>query len=74
MHRNLLLPCDFLLARKIDPCAEPRKEKKKNNTQRHKKPEPEQEHRSEDEEEWRGIIGWKTDERGQVEQYLQIET
>ena len=73
MHRNLLLPCEFLPVEKMDPCTETRKEKKKNNSQARRQEKTEQEHSSEDEDEWRGIIGWKTDDRGQVEQHQQTE-
>lgn len=47
MHRNLLLPCEFLPIENVDPYTEKRKEKRKNNSQRQEK--PEQEYSSEDE-------------------------
>lgn len=71
MHRNLLLPCEFLPIENVDPDTERRKEKRKNNSQRQEK--PELEYSSEDEGEWRGIIGWKADDRRQEEQHLYTE-
>lgn len=71
MHRNLLLPCEFLPIQNVDPYTGNRKEKRQNNSQRHEK--PEREDSSEDEVGWRGIIGWKADDRRQEEQHLYTE-
>lgn len=52
IHRNLLLPCDFLPVEKVDTPAEPRKQRKKVSKRR----QTEQEHSSGDEADWRAII------------------
>ncbi|XP_019221791.1 uncharacterized protein LOC109204700 [Oreochromis niloticus] len=65
VHRNLLLPCDFLPVEKVNSHAELRKQTQKNNNKdRHER--HEHEHSSEDEDEWRAIRGLSTEqgERG----------
>ncbi|KAK2908200.1 hypothetical protein Q8A73_009273 [Channa argus] len=52
IHRNLLLPCDFLPVEEVKSPGEPRKERVKVNKQRHR----EQEKSSDEEDDWRAII------------------
>lgn len=63
MHRNLLLPSDFLPGEKIDLPAQKRKSDKK---PRKQKP---QEHISDDEDEWGDITGLQMEHRIPEEQY-----
>ena len=52
MHRNLLLPCDFLSEATCDVLAEPSKRRKVNNKHYHR----EEEQGSEDEDQWESIV------------------
>ena len=71
LHRNLLLPCDFLPVEKVDLPLEPVKRKKRHNKSKHK----EQEQSSEDENEdgWTSIIGLRQRASGHGEDHLNVE-